>query len=415
MKKLLALILALMLALGGVAALADTVNTRITVDRDVAKELTSSFGLDEETQQKIDSALAVVNAIGVNVTTLADGLEFDLTMNDAVALALGLAMDDADASVVSTLFPNYCITFTQQTLATMAQQMAEKFSAAGGSDDANMMAAAQALAEYFTRYIAAVSAAATPGEPEAVEFEHDGYTFDTLVPVTVDIPAAIAATDALVDEMLADETLTAAIESSMKSYGQTFDEEAIRSAYDEWKTHMPEAATSEFYTISDDPSVFFLAGDAFLKDREEAAYHYEMLNKGDNAGTMGYWDYVNDMIMSLEYAEGAVRADITVSGMYLGFDFIAEAGQITCKLYFLSDAPLVCVDVTIAEGGERTLPVDAEGKTVLTVEDAMNDESGELVQGLLMDIMGNGIGALTEIAMQQVPELANMMGATTEG
>lgn len=414
MKKLLAMILALMLALACVSAFADTVYTKVTIDREVAAQLLPGFGVPEEQTGMIDTVLAVVNALGVNVTTVKGGGQVDLDLNGTPALSLGWAADDAGLGLVSTLFPNYYVTISSETIGTMMEQFMANMPGAGSCEGAggmDMAAFGEVFGGYFARYIEAVSAAATPGEPEKVEFETDGYTFDTLVPITIDIPAIIEATDALVDEMLADEAVIASIQGSMASSGQTFNPDDFKASYEEWKTHMPETAIASFYAISDNPEVFYIEGDAFLEGKDEASYHYNMMNKGEGAGYMGYWDYETGMIIGFEYAEGAVRADFTMQEMYFGFDFITENGQTTCKLFFMdSDAPILTVEVATAEGGERTLAVDAEGKTTLAVEDAMNDQTGEAAQGLIADIQANGLGALMGAAMQAVPELGSLMG-----
>lgn len=410
MKKLLALILVLILALTCATAFADTVYTKVIVDRDVVGSLLPAFGVSEEEMGLIDSVLAVLNAMGVNVTTVADGAQIDLDLNGTQVISLGLMMDEAGANIFSTLFPNYCLTISNETIADMIQQMADNMPT-GGSGGMDMSAFTDLFGSYFIRYLEAVSAAATPGEPETVEFETDGYTFDTKVPVTIDIPAILTATDALVDEMLADEAVVTAIQSAMESSGQTFDADALKAAYEEWKTHMPAEATASFYAISDNPEVSYIEGDAFLEGKDEASYHYQMMNKGANDGYMGYWDYETGMIISLEYAEGAMRMDFTMSDMYFGFDFNTEAGKTTCGLYFMtSDAPLLKVEVTTAEGGERTLPVDDAGKTTLALEEIMADANSEAAQGLYADVQANGLGKLMDVAMQALPELGSLMG-----
>ena len=80
-------------------------------------------------------------------------------------------------------------------------------------------------------------------------------------------------------------------------------------------------------------------------------------------------------------------------------------------VFFLDEEnPVLSVAISMAEGGEITLSTDAAGKTVLAVEDAMSDESGEAVQGLLGDVMANGLGELMGVAMEAVPEIGSLLG-----
>ena len=71
--------------------------------------------------------------------------------------------------------------------------------------------------------------------------------------------------------------------------------------------------------------------------------------------------------------------------------------------------PLATVRVEIAAGGARTLSLDAEGRETLAVEDAMSDQTGAATQGLLGDIMMNGLGGLMGTLTEQVPEVSALM------
>ena len=195
MKKLLALIVALMLALTCTSALATTVCTEVTIDRDLAKEMLPGFGVPEDQLGTIDAVLAVVNALGVRVTTVEDGAQVDLSLNDADALSLGWATDDAGASIVSTLFPNYILTIQNETIAQMMEQMSANMPGAGGEGmgGLDMAAMQEVLGKHFAKWMEACAAAGQPGEPVAVAFEYGDYTFDTMVPVTVDMAAVTAA------------------------------------------------------------------------------------------------------------------------------------------------------------------------------------------------------------------------------
>ena len=100
-----------------------------------------------------------------------------------------------------------------------------------------------------------------------------------------------------------------------------------------------------------------------------------------------------------------------MGGIYYGLNMSFNGGSMTFDVFFMNDkAPLMTVAVEIAEGGDRTLPVDNAGKTVLAVEEIMQDANSEAAQGLYGDIQANGLGALMGVVMQQVPELGSLMG-----
>ena len=107
MKKTMALFLALLLILTcASAAFAQTVCVKPTVDQEQAANLAAGFGVPEAQVPMIDAVLALVNALGVRVTTVEDGAQMDLDLNGEDALSLGWITDDAGVGIASTLFPN---------------------------------------------------------------------------------------------------------------------------------------------------------------------------------------------------------------------------------------------------------------------------------------------------------------------
>ena len=403
MRKLLALTLVLLMALTAVSAAADTVYTKVTIDRGQVP----TFGITEEQQGMIDPILALVNALGVKVTTVDDGAQIDLDLNETDLLSLGIAMDDAGLVAASTLFPNYVVTASQETIVQFMEQAAANVPAAGESGmDPNALM--ETYGGYFYQWFEACAAAGQPGEPQTVDFETSGYTFDTMVPVTVDMPVIIEATDALVDEILSDE----AVVSMLQSSGSGFNSDEFKTGYEAFKANMPNEVKAEYYTSGENIDIAFIAADAFFEGQDEAQCHAELLNKGDNDGYLGFWDYRAEMIIGVEYSAEGFRADYTRGEDYFGISFLSEANEYDFDVYCMnSDAPLVCVKVTTAEGGERTLSMDAAGKNVLAVEGVTGGQ-GDAVQGLLGDIMANGMGALG-VLTEQVPEIGGLMSMFT--
>ena len=123
MKKLFALILALLLALSCTSAFARTVYTKVTVDREQMGKLLAGFGIPEAQVSMADPILSLVNALGVRVTTVQNGAQVDLDLNGKDALSLGLAMDGEGVGIVSTLFPNYYLTLSNDTIYQMMAHM----------------------------------------------------------------------------------------------------------------------------------------------------------------------------------------------------------------------------------------------------------------------------------------------------
>lgn len=416
MKKLLALLLALMMALGCAAASAETVYVKLNVNRDTVNALTASFGMPEDQAAIVDPILAAVNALGVKVTTVNDGAQIDLDLNGDEALSLGVATNEEGFTAVSTLFPNYALTMKTETITQMMESMmAAMPGAAGGEGGMDINAMMAPLAGYFTRFFEACSAAAVPGEPVPGEYEFEGYKFDTLVPVTVNVPAIAENAKALLDEMLSDEAVLSAIQGMAQGMAQgaggALNVEDIKKAAEEWIAHFPETVNAEYYANSDGSPAFYLKGEAAYEG-QEPSFGYTMLFIDQQNMNMKYWDSNSQMTGAIVIAANSFRMEFSMAGMVFALDFIMNMGtpaEFLCKLYFMDLAtPLLTVAVTVAPEGERTLPMDTEGKTVLPIEGMMNGES-EAGNALVMDIMTNGLNELMPKLTKAVPEIQDLI------
>ena len=425
MKKLLALMLALMLALTSAPAFAQTVYTKLAVDTNQARGLISGFGVPEEQMGAIDAVLAAVNALGVRVTTVADGAQVDLSMNDADALSLGLATDDAGMTIVSTLFPNYALTLQNETVAAMMEQMAANMPGAGGGAD--MAAMSQVLGGYIQKWMEACAAAGRPGEPVPGDYEIEGKTFDTKVPVTVDMNAITAATNELLDNLLGDPAamsmLQGMAQGMAQSSGAEFNPETFeadfKAGFGEWMAHFPDEVNAEIYAMSDGSETFFMLAESFREGDKAPFFTAHMLYENARTMSMGFSMEMTDdetsktatMTAGFSMDGQNMQMFYDMGGMYVGLNISFPEGGMAFDVFFMNpDKPLLSVIVEITDDGERTLPVDAAGKTTLAVEEIMANANSEAAQGLLGDIMGNGIGALKDVATRQVPELGSLMG-----
>ena len=431
MKKLLALIVALMLALTCTAAFAQTVCVEVTVDRDLTKELLPGFGVSEEQLGMIDTVLAVVNALDVRVTTVEGGAQVDLSLNDEDALSLGWAMDDAGASIVSTLFPNYILTVQNETISAMMEQMAANMPGAGDESDAggfDMAALQEVFGGHIQKWMEACTAAGQPGEPVPGDYEIDGKTFDTMVPVTVDMPAIKEATQTLLDDLLADEAALSMIkgmaQSAAQRSGETLNEETFeadfKAGFEEWMAHFPDTVTAELYVNDGDESgAFYMYAESANEGDAEPFFtcdmFYESAEKMDMGFTMNMTDEETSenatMTAGFSLDGQDMQMFLDMGGMYIGLNVSVVEGGMVFDVFFANhDKPLLSVSVEITDDGDRTLPVDAEGKTALAVEEIMSNGNSEAAQGLYADVQANGLGALMGVAMQQVPELGSLMG-----
>ena len=426
MKKLLALVVALMLVLTCAPAFAQTVCVKATVDRDLAKELLPGFGVPAEQFGTIDNVLAVVNALGVRVTTVADGAQVDLSMNDADALSLGWVTDDVGATIVSTLFPNYALTLQSETVTSMMEQMAANMPGGSGAGGFDMAAMGKVLGGHIQKWMEACAAAGKPGEPETVKFEYEEYVFDTKVPVTVDMNAITTATNELLDNLLADPAamsmLQGMAQGMSQSSGVEFNPETFeadfKAGFEEWMGHFPDEVNAEVYTMSDGSEIFYMLAESFHEGDENPFFNANMLYEGAQTMEMGYTMEMTDAETSKTVTMAAgfamdgqdMQMFFDMDGMYFGLNISFSEGDMVFDVFFANpDKPLLSVSVEITPDGDRTLPVDAEGKTTLAIEEIMANGNSEAAQGLYADIQNNGLNALIGTATQAVPEFGSLM------
>ena len=416
MKKLLALLVALVMALGCAMASAETIYVKTALNHEAVNSLIASFGMPEEQAGMIDPILSLVDALGIKVIAVEDGAQIDLDFNGSEALSLGCAADEKALTLVSTLFPNYALTLQFDTLTQLMNSFMPGAGEGGEASGMDLNAMMEPFMGYFSRLMEACASAAVPGEPVPGEYEFEGVKFDTLVPIAVDVPAIAESVKALADEMLNDPAVLSAIQGMAQgmaqSTGQAFDVEELKKGLDEWMAHFPDTVAAEYYTNSDGSPAFYMQGESAYEGKEEASFGYTMLFLNETNMKMSYWDKESDMSGAIEMTGNSFRLDFAMAGMTFAFDLTYELGEnsvFVCKLYFMDlENPLVTVTVTVSAEGARTLPVETEGKNVLPIETLLNGE-GDL-NGLLGDLMTNGLGGLMASLTEAVPEMGGLLG-----
>lgn len=428
MRKLMALILALLLALPCAPAFAQTVYTRVTVDREQAKMLISGFGMPEAQLSMADPILSLLNALGVRVTSVEDGAQVDLDLNGEDALSLGWTSKGADYAIVSTLFPNHYLTLSNDTLSQMMAQMAQNMPGTGDSGGFDPAAMQNVFGSYYRRWMRACTAAGQPGQPVSVEFQYRDYEFDTMVPVSVDMTAITTATSALLDELLADPAAMGMLRGMAQGMSQgsgaafnpeTFDSD-FKAGFKEWMAHFPDEASAEVYTKTGDTSGrFYMNAKSFHEGEADPFFTSYMLYGNAQNMDMGYtMDLTDDktgetirMTAGFAMKNSTMKMYFDMGGMYYGLNMRLKSGDMAFDVFFMNaDHPLLSVAVQITDGGNRTLSMDAEGRTKMAVEEFMADANSEAAQSLYGDIQANGLSALMSIALQQVPDLSGLLG-----
>ena len=125
MKRIVALLLALVMALSAALALAEpaqapkeglVLSSSVNIDRDKVAHIMDELELDERTRKIVDSALAVVNAATDQLITAENGVRYEVFLNETEVLCLTLGKSDEGLVVLSNLIPGHALTVSNDTI-----------------------------------------------------------------------------------------------------------------------------------------------------------------------------------------------------------------------------------------------------------------------------------------------------------
>ena len=138
MKKMIALLLAMVMMLGCLQAAAEetaeaaaaeapaaasVTKMELSVDKELAKNLITGAGATEESADLIDAILDLADALEITGINASNGAQIDLGMNGKTAVSLGFEEKDGGLLIGSTLFPNYLLTIPAETIQSMMPQL----------------------------------------------------------------------------------------------------------------------------------------------------------------------------------------------------------------------------------------------------------------------------------------------------
>ena len=425
MKKLFALLLAAVMLLACLpavaeepavtaaelpAAVATTVNAQLAVDKEVAQKVIAASGMPEEQTAAVDPILDLLNALNIRVISADGGVQIDLGLNGTDALSLAGTSTEEGLKIASSLFPNYILTLSAESLQGMMQQFMPMAGAAGEDQTGgmDMTALMTAVSGYFTEFSATFQTAVKPGEAEQGAFEFEGVAFDTRTPMDVDEMALAEAVKKLMSDLLNDEAVRGML-ASVPNFNAEETLKSINEALTE--EHIPEVKV-DVYTSSENPMASYTVSEATYKGAEAPAYVFTMLSNGTEGMKMKMQaaEAGMEMEMEISYATGGMFMSYTQGEMYWAIAFsTGEDGAMVFDVYaFEKEKPLLKLTVSVAQEGERTLSLDTEGKTVLAFEDLQGENAAEALTGLQQDMMMN-LGQL-----MAMPEIANLMAAFTQ-
>lgn len=433
MKKVLSLVFVLVMLLTSIACFAEpadasvyaNVYTRFSVNEEVLRDILSNSGMEDDQLGLLDPFAAFFNTLGVRSAVMSDGAEVTLDLNDKELLVVGVETGE-DCRVASTLFPNYILTVSGDTISSIINQATAKVPSVDALDIAEVSAV---FGKYVTPWFEAVSGAGQLGDPVETEYnlETRGYVFDTMVPVTVDIDVVKDATVKMLKDIVADEDALKML-GDMGLLGQymssgEFDKAAfdsdIAKALDEMANTFPTDVSGEFYTVGEEAIPFYFTGKATFEQTDVDTMDFSVFFADETH--FGIDCAAGGSTCGIDVNEDTVRFAADDGDSYFGLTLHFQDKHLDADLYVMNrEQPVVTISTDFVSGiGDETVAYDrildlsGEGKTVVAYEDISSGEQADVVEGLSNDIMTNGLPALVDVAMAEVPELASIIGAVT--
>lgn len=403
-----------------------TITEELTIDEEAVKNLLPVFGLAGSQAKLIESVISVLNALSGKLVVADNGAQLDFDLKGQNIISIGGELTEEGFVAASTLFPNYVVTAYMETIMGFLQIMSsgdgDNSDGTSGGLDMDMTAVSGKISGYINEFIMACSQAAVPGEPKEAEFTYEGVTFNTKIPVELDVDAIVAAEKKLVEQILTDEDIRPLLDMSAQYSSGNYDPDSIREMSDEIfsEEHMPDVEVSVYVNRDEEgneSNVFCAVSEATYKGEEEPSYRYTFLSEetyGDMkleipeaSTTIGFYYGTEESGMN-------IHMDCEVNGQHIGFttDVVYGAYIVVILDLFLNDPqnPLIRDVITVSMDGARTLKTEAEGKQILTLEEILEDGM-EALSGLISDIMTNGLSNLVITATKAMPEAGGLISA----
>ena len=408
MKKLFALMLALMLALAGVssvsaedaaapeaaAASSGTIHLKVSLNADTVTGLAGAA--DENAAKMVPAIVDLVNNLGISMTSDGKDAELILSLKEEPVLNLGVLKEESRMLLLSNLFPNTALVIDQAAMAGMAG--GEAGAAAGGfampqislseEQTSAMMAPITKLMEDQQSKL---------GEPEAVEEAMYGATFTVKIPVNMTTKELLQMVLPAVKEVVSQEGFASVMEQ-MKAYGMnvSFSAETIDQKIDELSNTKDEdlpALDLAIYSNEAGDSMFVVlvtgkdqtvtvnsgtvAGQPVVEVDVRDKYHFFMQGAEDK------------MAMNMQF--------VPQEGLLIDIDGEFKAAAEGFSAVFnvkMNDAELGTLTLDGTPNGVLSGTYTAEGKTEVSIAN-LQDQASEQMKTFMTDIQ---IGMMSVMA-----------------
>lgn len=429
MKKLTALLLALLLALTGVLAMAEeapeavTITGELEINRDAAKALMQGMGMDDDTIAVYDAIIALLDAISEKVVIADGGIEYEMSLNGQPALTLAGEADENGLNLATSLLPSYYFTLSYETVLELIKTYAPFLTEAEESREAtdallasiDVDALRESVEGYFTEYAQTCSTAVVMGEAVQETYEYNDLTFNAKVPIELDLPTLVNATMKLYNQLCEDETVKATLEA-LKSSNLNFNLEPFEGEVP--ADELPTVDVAMYFNVDESGNTddnTLVTVDVTQPDAESPSTLVNVLMTPESTQVVVELPEAETTVgvTVVPFDDGhAVRLDVTAQETYFGADLTVTEGEEKTHVfnfYFSDDeTPLVTETVVVKPEGERTYAIADDSRTALSIEEIVTDEDGKVVGELVSDAQ-TGLFSLIGTASDAVPEAGNLV------
>ena len=144
MKKIIALLLALVMALGCVGAFAEeasqpafTMAFESKVNVEAISQLLPMLGVDESAAAALQAILPLLAETTGQIVIADNGAQFDLGLKGQTVLTVAGEMTESGLALASDILPSYVITMAKETVEQMLQQFTAQSEEAAPNVDMN--------------------------------------------------------------------------------------------------------------------------------------------------------------------------------------------------------------------------------------------------------------------------------------
>ena len=406
MKKLFALMLALVMMVTASFALADTFELSFKVNTEEAGKVLPSMGIPAEQVAQFQPIFNLLNALSLKVTTANQGAQLDLNVGDKTALTIGGGPAGNDIVIGASLIPNYLLKVTEEDVKNLMSQI-PGIGGEGGFNPEQFAGIAEKYMGYVAQVIPTFQTALTPGETQTGSWSFEGYTFDTMTPINVDTKAIGEAVSKLMDDLMNDEEIV----GLFSAFGGSFNPQEVLAGVKDAMSeeHMPDV-TVEVYNIAGQQLPYYAKSEATYKGASEPSFTFWMLGKEDQSMYMEFDMVGQNMTFALTIdpasAKGLLEMKGSEEGQYVAIGLkLPGMNQFQIDLFLVEKVELLSIIGSITQGdGVLTLNLDEAGKTVLGIADLQNSEAG---QGLVQEAQ-TGL-----FQLMAIPEIAGVMALFT--